>query len=122
MITVYHEFKFRPESTAKIVAAVAHVRTNSMQEAYRLTSGICWGEDVDVIGKRDYYRATSAGDVLMDSHGSFYVIEQSNSLRLMSPKEINDMMNSHESIEQYKSFRLMSPKEINDMTFYTISA
>jgi hypothetical protein len=115
MITVYHNFKFMKyaldnyttERDERIplgrvtITAVALIKTDSLEEAYRLTNNIDVGwehnEGVEVIGIAKNHRSTSVGDVLMDKDGAFYVVEP------------------------LSGFRKLSPEEIADITFYTIS-
>ena len=115
MITVYHNFKFMKyaldnyttERDERIplgrvtVTAVAHVKTDSLEDAYRLTNNIEVGweqnEGVEVIGRAKNHRSTSVGDVLMDKDGAFHVVEP------------------------LSGFRKLFPEEIADITFYTIS-
>jgi hypothetical protein len=122
MITVYHNFKFMKyaldnyttERDERIplgrvtVTAVALIKTDSLEEAYRLTSvrtmqqhniDVGWehNEGVEVIGIAKNHRSTSVGDVLMDKDGAFHVVEP------------------------LSGFRKLTPEEIADITFYTIS-
>ena len=114
MITIYHNFEFmkyaldnytteRDERTlGKVtVTAVAHVETDSLEEAYRLINNIEVGweqnEGVKAIGRAKNHRSTSVGDILMDKDGAFHVVEP------------------------LSGFRKLTPEEIADITFYTIS-
>jgi hypothetical protein len=115
MITVYHNFKFMKYAIANYttegdkriplgrvtITAVAHIKTDSLEEAYRLTNNIDVGweqnEGVEAIGIAKNHRSTSVGDVLMDKDGAFFVVEP------------------------LSGFRRLTPEEIADITFYTIS-
>jgi len=126
MITIYHNFQFLKYAgdcyTTKeadrtplgkiTVTAVAHVETNSLEEAYRLTNNTdkSWEDNtakVKTIGSAKRYfsfperdeclRSTSVGDILQDTNGAFHVVEP------------------------LFRFRKLSPEEIEGITFYTIS-
>ena len=115
MITIYHNFKFMEYAIANYtteknertplgritVTAVAHVETDSLEEAYRLINNIEVGweqnEGVKAIGRAKNHRSTSVGDILMDKDGAFHVVEP------------------------LSGFRRLTPEEIADITFYTIS-